>query len=65
MSLHLRLLKFIIFIYCIPIWNSFRRPARRNPLEDQAVDISGYPDGLYMLKIEGDYVTNWMKLIKQ
>jgi hypothetical protein len=33
--------------------------------EDQAVDISGYPDGLYLVKIEGDNVTNWMKLIKQ
>jgi hypothetical protein len=33
--------------------------------EDQVLDISGCPDGLYLIKMEYDNSITWMKLVKQ
>jgi hypothetical protein len=33
--------------------------------EDQMVDISGYPDGIYMVRMEGDNFAAWLKLVKR
>lgn len=33
--------------------------------EETALDISGFPGGLYLVKIDGSHSTEWVKLVKQ